>query len=61
MIHTLYYSQQKAVCTKCGGLCTTVKSDEIILHCIDCGTFYKVFDFGHAESELKCEEVLVGR
>ena len=60
MNHIVYYKNQKAVCPKCGGLICTAKSDEIILHCIDCGTFYRAIDFGSAESELECEEVTVG-
>ena len=59
-IHILYYKDKKAVCTKCGGTCRTVRSDEIILHCIDCDTFFRAIGFGKAEAELKCEEVEVG-
>ena len=57
MTHVIFYKNQKAVCPKCGGLVTTAKSDEIILHCIDCNAYYKAIDFGQAESELTCEEV----
>lgn len=57
MKYILFYKAQKAVCPKCGGLVTTLKSDEIVLHCIDCNTYYKAIDFGQAEAELECEEV----
>ncbi len=59
-IHTLYVKDDHCVCVKCGGMCRTQKSDEIILHCVDCGTFYKAVGFGKAEAELECEEVTVG-
>lgn len=60
MLHTIYYKGQFAVCPKCGGYVRTAKCDDIILHCVDCGTFYKACGFGKAESELECEEVVVG-
>lgn len=37
-----------------------MKSDDIILHCIDCGTYYRAIGFGQAEAELECEEVQIG-
>ena len=58
-IHRIYYKGH-AVCPKCGGYIKDVKSDMIIFHCIDCNTFYQAFDFGNAEAEFECEEVLVG-
>ena len=60
MQYIIFYKAQKAVCPKCGGLIRTVNSDEIILNCIDCNTFYRATDFGKAEAELNCEEVEVG-
>ena len=60
MVHTIYYKSRQAVCTKCGGMIRTMKSDDIILHCIDCGTYYRAIGFGQAEAELECEEVQVG-
>lgn len=57
MTHIVFYKNRQAVCPKCGGLITTLKSDDIILHCIDCDTFYRVTGFGQAESELTCEEL----
>ena len=58
--HILFYRDRKAICTKCGGLVTTLKSDDIILHCIDCDTYYKTVGFGQADAELECEEVTMG-
>lgn len=60
MNYIIYYKDLKACCPKCGGMIRTAKSDEIILHCIDCNTFYRAIDFGSAEAELECEEVTVG-
>lgn len=60
-VHILFYKDQSAVCPICGGLAATCKSDEIILHCVDCGTFFRTIGFGQAESEILCEEVLVGK
>lgn len=60
MIHIIFCKQMQAVCPLCGGLLHTLKSDDIILHCIDCDTFYRAIGFGKAESELECEEVEVG-
>ena len=57
MTYILFYKNQKAVCPKCGGLVTTMKSDDIILHCIDCNTWYRAVGFGQAEAELNCIEV----
>ena len=57
MIYIIFYKAQKAVCPKCGGLIRTMKSDDIILHCIDCKTYFRAIGFGKAESELECEEV----
>ena len=57
MNYILFYKSRQAVCPKCGGLIRTMKSDDIILHCIDCETYYKAVGFGKAESELECEEV----
>ncbi len=59
-IHIIYYKNRQAVCNKCGGLIRTTKSDDIILHCIDCNTYFRAIDFGQAEAELKCEEVKIG-
>ena len=59
MRHIIFYKSGKAVCPKCGGLLDTLKSDEIVIHCIDCNTFFRAVDFGQAESELEFEEVEV--
>lgn len=59
MNYILYY-KGTAVCPKCGGLVYAAKSDEIILHCIDCETYYRAVGFGKAEAEFECEEVQVG-
>lgn len=56
MNHLLFYKSQQAVCPKCGGLITTLKSDEIIVHCIDCDTYFRAIGEGKAESELTFEE-----
>lgn len=37
-----------------------MNSDEIILKCLDCNTFFRAIDYGQAESELNFEEVTVG-
>lgn len=57
MNHLIYYKGQKAICPKCGGLIVTLKSDEIVLCCIDCNAYYRAVGFGQAEAELECEEV----
>ena len=57
--HILFF-KKTAVCPKCGGMAVVCKSDDIIFHCVDCNTFYKAYDFGHAEAELQCEEVQIG-
>lgn len=60
MKYIIYYKDRKAICCKCGGLIRTVRSDDIILNCIDCNTYFRAVDFGQAEAELECEEVQVG-
>lgn len=60
MHHIIFYKSRSGVCPCCGGLLRTLKSDEIILHCIDCDTFFKAVDFGKAEAELEFEEVTIG-
>lgn len=57
MRYIIFYKGLQAVCPKCGGLIRTCNSDEIILNCIDCNTYYKVIGNGKAESELEFEEV----
>ena len=57
MQHIVFYKATKAVCPVCGGLLRTLKSDEIILQCIDCHVILKAIGHGHAESELLCEKV----
>lgn len=59
--YILFYKQGQAVCPKCGGLVHTLKSSEIILHCIDCNTYFQIIGYGHAESELEGLEVHIGR
>ena len=58
-LHIVYWKNRPAVCPKCGGLITTMKSDEIILHCIDCNTYFRAIGFGNADAEIECEEVLL--
>lgn len=60
MNHIIYYKGRQAVCPICGGLIRTVRSDDIILNCIDCTTYFRAIGFGQAEAELECEEVQVG-
>lgn len=60
MIHTIFYKALSGVCPKCGGMLRTLNSNEIILNCIDCNTYYRAIDFGQAESELDFEEVQIG-
>ena len=60
MHHIIFYKSQSGVCPRCGGLLRTLKSDDIILHCIDCDTFFRVVGHGKAEAELEFEEVTVG-
>lgn len=60
MRHIIFYKSRQAVCPLCGGLIRTVRSDDIILNCIDCNTYFRAVNFGQAEAELECEEVQVG-
>ena len=57
MRYTIFLRSMKAVCPKCGGQTRQLYSDEIILHCIDCDTYYKAIGYGQAEAELEFEEV----
>lgn len=56
MKYIVHYKSQKAVCPKCGGMLTTLKSDTIVLHCIDCDTYLVLSGFGQADSELEFTE-----
>jgi len=57
MKYIIFYKSFKAICPKCGGQVRTCKSDELILNCIDCNTFFRAIGNGNAESELEFEEV----
>ena len=59
MNYILFYKNQTSICPHCGGLLRTCKSDEIILCCVDCNSFFRAIGHGKAESELKCEEVII--
>lgn len=59
-VHIIFFKGEMAICPKCGGMVTARKSDEVILQCFDCATFYKAIGFGKAEAEFLCEEVTVG-
>ena len=60
MRYTIFFRSSRSICPKCGGQTQQLNSDEIILRCIDCNTFYKAVDRGQAEAELEFEEVEVG-
>ena len=60
MRYVMFFKSVRTVCPKCGGQTKQLNSDEIILRCIDCNTFYKAVDYGQAEAELEFEEVQVG-
>lgn len=57
MRHIIFFKSQKGTCPHCGGLLYQVYSDEIVLNCMDCNTYYKAIGPGHAESELEFEEI----
>lgn len=59
MRHIIYYKGSVGICPKCGGQIRTCKSNDIILNCIDCNTYYKVINEGYAESALEFEEVKI--
>lgn len=58
MRYIIFY-KGTSICPKCGGLLRHVKIDDVILNCIDCGTFYRAIGEGNAESELEFEEAEV--
>ena len=60
MRHIIFYKAGQGVCPYCGGLLKTLKSDTIILNCIDCNLLLRVCDMGQADAELEFEEVLLG-
>lgn len=55
MKHIIFF-KGTSICPHCGGMLRLSKSDEIILNCIDCGTFFRAIGEGNAESELEFEE-----
>ena len=57
MNYIIFYKSRGGVCPKCGGLLITLNSDDIILNCLDCNTYYKAIGFGQAEAELEFQEV----
>ena len=59
MIHTIF-CKGFSICPKCSGMLQTMNSDEIILRCVDCNTFFRAIDYGQAEAELEFEEVKIG-
>lgn len=59
MRHTIFL-RGYGVCPHCSGHLRTIKSDMIILSCVDCGAFFRAVDDGQADSELEFEEVKVG-
>lgn len=60
MRHIVFYKNQNGVCPLCGGMLRTLRSDEIILNCLDCNVYLKAVGPGQAEAELEFEEVEVG-
>lgn len=56
MEHTIFYKGY-GICPHCGGLLRTMKSDMIILRCIDCEQAFKACGEGQADAELTFEEV----
>ena len=56
MRYVIFYKAQKGICPRCSGLMRTLKSDTIILNCIDCDLFLKIVGQGQADSELIFEE-----
>ena len=57
MNYIIFYKSRQAVCPRCGGLLRTMRSDDIILNCVDCDIVLRGVGFGKAESELEVEEV----
>ena len=60
MKHIIFFRSARTVCPICGGITEQLYSDDIILHCIDCNTFFRAIGLGKAEAELEFEEVKVG-
>lgn len=58
MEYTIYFKGY-GICPRCGGLLRTMKSDLLILRCIDCGITLGACGEGHADAELKFEEVKI--
>ncbi len=57
MNHVIFFRTPKSVCPRCGGLLYQINSNEIVLNCMDCHTYYRAIGPGHAEAELEFEEV----
>lgn len=57
MEYIIHYKDRKGVCPKCGGLLYTLNSDEIIIKCVDCCSYFKVKGEGQAEAELNFIEM----
>ena len=59
MRYTIFFKSSKAICPKCGGITYQVYSDDIVLQCMDCHTYYRAIGPGQAEAELEFEEVKI--
>ena len=60
MKHIIFFRSTKTVCPLCGGVTEQLYSDDIIIRCIDCNTYYRAIGKGHAEAELEFEEITIG-
>lgn len=57
MKHIIFFKSARTLCPLCGGITEQMYSDDIILRCIDCHTYYRAIGLGQAEAELEFEEV----
>ena len=60
MKNIIFFRSARTLCPLCGGITKQLYSDDIILRCIDCNTFFRAIGLGKAEAELEFEEVQIG-
>lgn len=60
MKYIIFYKTSRTICPKCGGQIRTCRSDDVILNCIDCNSYFRAIGNGNSESELEFEEIEIG-